>query len=150
MKMDGQIRVKTEGRHKRLYNDLTISVFEDNHDLFFVCACLGYKQNKRKSISGARDDRFWSKTINPREWTCYYAMVLEQNDMDYRCIQDDSSVISIIEEYANAGIEILLDDFLSKYTTKTGYELQIDGSVSTELAKDLLHFLYDQIDLDVT
>lgn len=151
MKMDGQIRVKTEGRYKRLYNDLKNVVVGDSHELFFVCACLGYKSNKSKPIGGSRDDRdrFWSNTINPREWACYYAMLLEQNGMDFLAIQDDKSVMAKIEEYANAGMDILVRDFLNDYTITNGGELQLDPGCSKELPKQFLHFVFEQIDTDI-
>src|SRR5665647_1979089 len=98
MKMDGQIRVKTDGRYSRIYNDLKNVVVGDFHELFFVCACLGYKHKQTKPLATMRDDRFWSNTMNPREWACYYAMLLEENNMDFIAIQDDKSVIARVEE----------------------------------------------------
>lgn len=151
MKMDREIRVKTEGRYKRLYNDLKNVVVGDSHELFFVCACLGYKNKRSKPLGGSRDDRdrFYSSTINPREWACYYAMLLEQNGMDFLAIQDDKSVIAKIEEYANAGIDILMQDFLGDYTITNGGELQLDPGCSKELSKQFLHFVFEQIDTDI-
>lgn len=146
MRMDGQIRVKTDGRYSRIYNDLKNVVVGDFHELFFTCACLGYKHKKRRPLGKAREDRFWSNTINPREWACYYAMVLEENDMDFRAVQDDKAVIARVEEYANAGMEILRDQFLHDYLTSNKEEPQIDPSCSKELAKNFLHFVFEQTD----
>jgi hypothetical protein len=146
MKMDGQIRVKTDSRYSRIYNDLKNVVVGDFHELFFVCACLGFKYKKSKSLGKNREDRFWSNTINPREWACYYAMVIEENHLDFKVIQDDKVVLSRIEEYANAGMEILREQFLSDYLMNNKDEPQLDPSCSKELPKDFLHFIFEQID----
>jgi len=150
MKMDGQIRVKTDGHYGRLYNDLKNVVVGDFHELFFVCASLGFQHGKTKPLGKARDDRFWSNTINPREWACYYAMLLEENNMDYLAIQDDKAVMSRIEQYANAGMDILMEDFLSDYVITNGGELQLDPGCSKELPKHFLHFVFEQIDAEIS
>jgi hypothetical protein len=149
MKMDGQIRVKTDGRYVRVYNDLKNIVVGDFHELFFVCSCLGYKHKKSKPLGKARDDRFWSNTINPREWACYYAMLLEEHGMDFLRIQDDKAVMARVEEYANAGMEILIEEFLSDYLITGGGELQLDPGASKELPKNFLHFVFEQIENEI-
>lgn len=149
MKMDGQIRVRTDGRYGRLYNDLKNVVVGDFHELFFVCACLGFKHSKTKALGKARDDRFWSSTIGPREWACYYAMLLEENKMDFLSIQDDKAVMSRVEEYANAGMDILMEEFLADYVITNGGELQLDPGYSKELPKHFLHFVFEQIDAEI-
>lgn len=149
MKMDGEIRVKTDARYGRLYNDLKNIVVGDFHELFFVCACLGFKNRRSKPLGKSREDRFWSRTINPREWSCYYAMILEENQIDFRIIQDDKAVISRIEEYANAGMEILIEQFLGDYLITTESQRQLDPGYSKELPKHFLHFLFEQIDEEI-
>lgn len=148
MKMDGQIRVKTDGRYARLYNDLKNTAVGDFHELFFVCACLGYKVGKRQPIDRSRGDRerFWSNTILPREWACYYAIVLADNDMDFACVQDDKAVLSTIEEYANAGMGELIDGCLADHIINADAEPQLDPSLSRELPRQLLHHIFEQID----
>ena len=151
MKMDSQIRVKTDGQYGRLYNDLKNTAVGDFHELFFVCACIGYKERKRKPLDTSRGDRerFWSNTILPREWACYYAMVIADNQMDFASIQEDKAVLGAIEEYANAGMEILIKRFLSDYLINVNTEPQLDSAASRELPKHLLHYVYEQIDAAV-
>ena len=69
-------------------------------------------------------------------------MTLEESNMDLSAIKDDTTIISEMEEYANAGMEILLDDFLSEYCSSG---LKLDSSISKELPKALLHFIYEQL-----
>ena len=148
MRMDTQIRVRTDGRYGRLYNDLKNTVVGDFHELFFVCACIGYKEQVRKPLDRSRGDRerFWSNTILPREWACYYAMVLADNQMDFASSQQDKTVLGVIEEYANAGMEILIGRFLSDYLLNVDSEPQLDSAASRELPKHFLHHIYEQID----
>jgi hypothetical protein len=148
MKMDGQIRVKTDEHYSRIYNDLKNIAVGDFHELFFICACLGFIRKQSKSLGKTRDDRFWSHTINPREWACYYAMLLKENDMDYFKVQDDKIVIARVEEYANAGIEILINEFLHDYIINSGGIPQLDTSCSKELPKNFLHYVFEQIDIE--
>jgi hypothetical protein len=112
------------------------------HELFFLSSCLGFRAKKKKNLGGNGEDRFWSRTITPEEYACYYAMMLEESDMDLSVIKDDRLIISEIEKYANAGIELLLDDFLSEYCSSG---LKLDPSISKELPKALLHFIYEQL-----
>lgn len=146
MKMDGKIRVATDAKYKELYNSMKSNgVVEDFHELFFVCACLGYRKGKPAPIK-KRDDRFWSSTITPPEWACYYAMVLEQNNHDYTKVADDRDVLAFIEGYANAGMGILIDEFLGDYllSSSKGTDPQLDSTCCKELPKQFVHFIFEQ------
>lgn len=146
MKMDGQIRVKTDARYKELYNNMKNNfVVGDFHELFFVCACIGYRRKKRKEIARG-DDRFWSRTITPSEWGCYYAMLLEDNNYDFSMIMDDKKVLAVIEEYANSGMEILIENFLNSYLLPGSKEKepQLDPTCSKTLPKDFLFYILEQ------
>lgn len=145
MRMDGQIRVKTDACYARIYNDLKGLAVGDFHELFFLCACLGYKHGQTRSVGRTREDRFWSSTIDAREWACYYVMVLEDNNMNFASIRDDKTVMGRIEDYASAGMEILLGEFLSDYVLTNKQEPQLDPVSSRELPKNLLHFIFDNI-----
>lgn len=145
--MDGDIRVKTDGKFSSLYNELKNLVVGDSHELFFICACLGFKNGKSEELGKAKEDRFWSKTIKPREWACYYAIVLEENKMDFSSIQDDKKVIARVEEYANAGMKLLIEGFLKDHLLQGSKDIQLDSGVSKEIPKEFLHFIFDQVDV---
>ena len=115
MKMDGNLRVKTDRKFRTLYNELKNFVFGDMHEHFFLCVCLGYIANKEKSLGRDGEDRFWSRTITPEEWACYYAIMAKTSGLDFSEIGSDRDVIARMEQYANAGMEILLREFLSDY-----------------------------------
>ena len=146
MKMDGKIRVATDPTFKELYNNMkSYGAIGDSHELFFLCACLGYRKGKHTPIR-KRDDRFWSSTITPPEWACYYAMMLEKNSFDYEKVSEDKDVLAVIEGYANAGISILIDEFLSDYllSNSKGSDPQLDPTSCKELPKQFIHFIFEQ------
>lgn len=145
MNLDGEIRLRTDRKYRTLYNELKNFAFGDMHELFFLCVCLGYKAKTRKPLGKDGDDRFWSRTITPDEWACYYAIIIETNNMDFYSIKDDKKVIACVEEYANAGMEILLNEFLSEYITNDADEPKLDSSSSKELPKVLLGFIYENL-----
>ncbi len=144
MKLAGDIRVRTDRRYRTIYNDFKNFVAKDMHEIFFLCACLGYRKGKKKPLGRNGDDRFWSSTITPEEYASYYAMLIETNDMDFSVIADDRVVIATIEEYANAGMNILLEDVLGEYTLSRGDDLRLDPSCSKELPKVLLAYVYEK------
>lgn len=145
MKMDGRLRVRTDQRYRTLYNDLKNLAFSEMHEIFFVCVGLGFQAQKRKALGKNGQDRFWSSTITPDEWACYYAVMIETHDMDFTAIQDDQNVMSCMEEYANAGMDILLEEILSQYVIYEADEPKIDTSSSKELPKLLLSFIHSQL-----
>ena len=144
MTMASNIRVKTDRRYRALYKQLTSLVVGDSHELFFVCACLAFKKGQRLPMGKSGDERFWSATITPDEWSCYYAIRLVNNEMAFESIQDDAQVVSEMEEYANAGMAILLDDLLCDYTNQASEEVVLDTARCTELPKVFLHYVAEQ------
>ncbi len=144
MKMDPSIRVRTERVYKNLYNQLRNVAVGDNHELFFICACLGYRRGLSKAIGSKSDDRFWSGTIQPEEWCCYYAMILDENDMDFGRIKDDKQVIARIEEYANAGMEVLIEECLDDFLIAAEGEPTIDRAMMKDLPKTLMHYIHEE------
>lgn len=144
MKMDRNIRVKTDKKYRTLYKQLANLAVGDSHELFFVCACLAYKRRKRQPLGKRGDDRFWSGTITPEEWSCYYAMHLADHDMDFQVLHDDAVVIAAIEEYANAGMELLREELLCDYTTESKDEVVLDAARCSELPKEFLYYVFER------
>jgi hypothetical protein len=142
MKMDTNLRIKTDKKHRTLYNQLTGFAVGESHELFFLCACLGYRRRKAKALGRSGDERFWSKTITPEEWCAYYAIILEEQNMNFAHIQDDKAVLSRIEEYANGGVEILIEECLADFLSSSS-EVSIDKKGSGELPKILFDYLHD-------
>jgi len=147
MNMDLDIRVRVDRKLSKLYNDLKGKVIEDFHELFFFFACIGFC-NKCKQPLGKKEDKFWSKTIKPCEWACYYSMILETHDFDIDSISDTDEVIREIEEYANGGFNIAYKDFLSDFITKANGEYRLSTSLDdAELMFDFINFIYEKVSL---
>ncbi len=145
MKMNGEIRVRTDRRHKELYKDLKECAMGDAHEVFFLCACLGYKMKARKPLGKTGDERFFSKNITIQEYSSYYSMMVKDYEYDYSSIQDDKKVLEVMEEYANAGMDILVSEFLSDYLlVKDAQEPRLEKAMCKELAKTLLFFTYSK------
>jgi len=144
MKMDTQIRVKTDRRYGKLYNQMKNVALGEMHELFFLCACLGYRAGRHKSLGKSGEDKFWSVTITPEEWCSFYAMVLEERGMDFAAVQDDNAVIARMEEYANAGMEVLIENVLKDYLAGSGgqEEVSLNETASKDLAKVLLSYIF--------
>jgi hypothetical protein len=143
---DGDIRVKTDAKYRALYNDMKKErAITDFHDLFFVCACIGFSRNDKKPIQRG-DDRFWSNTISSTEWSCYYAMMMKLNDLELSSICDDRAVIATMQEYSNAGLGFLIEDFLGDYLLpgSKDSEPQLDPSVAEMLPVDFLYYILEQ------
>lgn len=144
MYLSGGIRVRTEGRYKQLYNDLKNFVFLDMHEIFFTCAAIGYRSGKRIPLGKSAEDRFWSDTITPHEFAMFYAMVAELEGMSCQSLMDAKSVIEVVEEYANAGMEILLEELLGEYVIETESGPVLDKASCDELPKIILAHIYDR------
>jgi hypothetical protein len=71
-------------------------------------------------------------------------MILEKKGMDLVAVADDKEVIAEVEKYANAGMEILIQEFLEGYLIKKE-DLTLDPSVKKSLPKELLHFVFERI-----
>lgn len=141
---DSEIRVGTSGKYRSLYKDLKESaVIGDAHELFFICTCLGYINNKRKALE-KKDDRFRTYNLTGNEWTSYFAMTLRANKMIWQSIIDEKKMFETIEEYSNAGMEILLQEFLDQYVSCTGEEPRLIANNNDGLPIKLLTYLFSE------
>ncbi len=143
MIMDGNIRVRTSAKHSEFYNDMKGVLVTDSHELFFIAACIAYKRGKRTQIEKSTD-KFWSRTIKPDEWCTYYSMVLQDSEMDFSSIRDDTDVMRSVEEYANAGIEILADEWLDGFIHEKDGALIVDRTALAEMPKLLFYSLLEE------
>ena len=80
--------------------------------------------------------------FTPEEYACYYAIMLEESNINLQEIKDDKLVISEMERYANAGMEILLKEILGEYCSK---DLKLDPSTLKELPKAILYYIYEKL-----
>jgi len=143
MKMDGQIRVHTDKEHRQLYNDLKGLLVKDFHELFFLAACVGFRNGSYTKLGRSSEERFWSSTITPDEWCTYYAMILTGKGMDFGAIQDDKAVIAEIEGYAHGGMLYLIDNVLSGFLIEKEGVVSVDRAVSKDLPRRVMLYVFE-------
>ena len=144
MKRDTEIRVATEKKYTTLYNDLKkYNVINDFRELFFVCVCLAYKK-KRSTPLKMGEDRFRTNSFTSREWATYYAIFLKEHNMDFATVKDEKHIMKHMEAYANAGMEVLLEEFLGDYVKVTNGEPYIIPLGSRELPKNFIQYLLSE------
>lgn len=117
LQMSQRIRVKVATEYKGIYNSLKGIAVGDFHELFFICVCLGKRFGRKEALKKS-GDTFWSSTILPDEWYAYYAIYLEEHDMELSSLGSDDAILSLMQEYANGGMGYLLEDFLCDYTKR--------------------------------
>ena len=143
MNMSGDIRVRTDVHYKGIYSDFKNFIVKDMHEIFFLCACLGFREGKRKPLGRDGDDRFFSYTFTPEEYANFYAMAIATDGMNFLAIEDDKKVIAEMEEYANAGMEILTRDLLADYLVEKDGCLSLVPGCS-ELPKVIMAYIFDK------
>jgi hypothetical protein len=113
----------------------------DFHELFFLCVCLGYKNN-RKVQEKRKEDCFWTKTITPDEWHVYYSLFVHSNKMEFSALGSDDDVILLMQDYASGGMGLLIEEFLKDYVKNdsSGHYL-VDHT--DQLSKELLMTIID-------
>lgn len=135
--MNPKIRVTVSPEFKDIYKGLKTSAsIEEYHELFFLCVCLGCKTNRVKPLS-KKEALFWSNTIKPVEWCSYYSIFLHKNNMKFEDLGNDEEVIFLMQEYANGGMEFLIEDFLHDYIKKNSSGQYIVENTD-EISKQLL------------
>lgn len=143
MKMDERLRVHTSKNHRQLYADLKGLLVKDSHELFFLAACVGYRNECPGPLGKLSDERFWSSTITPDEWCTYYSMILARNGMNFSAIQDDKSVIAAVEEYSHGGMLYLVENVLHGFVVEKDGDFAVDKTVAKDLARRVTQYVFE-------
>ena len=143
MKMDERRRIRTSKHHGKLYTELKGTLVQEFHELFFLSVCVGYRNDCPTPLGKSGEERFWSDTIAPEEWSAYNSMMLTRNDMDFKAIQDDKSVITRIEEYAHGGMLYLIDNVLNGFLVEKDGEYAVDKTVATDLPRRVMQYVFE-------
>ena len=93
-----------------IYKQLTEGIdpvdvpFQTMKDVFMSAACLGYQRGERKPIRGNRRTIFrWAQFLPQMDIPLIKAMAIaDSGDVEVLIRQED--VLTVVEEYANAGI----------------------------------------------
>lgn len=145
-----RLRVSVNKKYKKIYQGLTQnsnlrkSIFERHAKVFTFCAALGFKNDQRRALnSGEIENLFLSETLEEHDLTVIYSIAINTNpENNYNIISDKNEMLSIAEEYANAGMEILIDEVLSDYVQENEDDvLYLNYNDSSFLEKEILSFI---------
>ena len=99
----------------KIYHDLqngALSPFKGKTlaDIFFYAAVLGFRNRRKESLSDARPN-IWVDAVNkPRKAMLISIVVSDAGDIDV--LFDPEKAKTVLEEYANAGIDMIKSDLL--------------------------------------
>jgi len=142
MQYEGNIRIFTEKKHSTIYNQFKSKIVNEFNELFFACASIGFKLNKKTPLK-KREERFWSRTFTTEQFDIIYSMILSENNFNYESIKDDGSVFKIMEEYANTGMIYLIDEFLNTFIKDENDNISFITNEDNELRKLYFTFIYN-------
>ena len=116
-------------------------IFENNKDLFIFAASLGYKDGKKRSLL-KRDGEIPLSVFQRSKGNLDYIDLIALGDTGdvYILDWDDEKIVdkklTIIEEYANRGLEIIEEQLFNNNTNVYDNLLQL---VNSELHGNRLH-----------
>lgn len=150
MKMT-DMRVYIDKSNVKIYEDLQKITGADFHVLFFLCVCLAVSRNAEPKPLNKRIEKFWARTMTPTEWSCIYSIILAQNAMNLKSVEDDENVMLQMEAIANSGIDIITDDLLNEYIkivdgTKSLYLSGNNGDAIKALLCSLMSDYIDKVE----
>jgi dnd system-associated protein 4 len=96
-------------------NDVVSVPFRTMKDLFMWAVCLGYQQNKRRSLTGKKQTIFRWAQFSPQIDIPILKAIAIADKGDVSVLLSQEEILSIAEEYANAGIYDLRDNVLDPY-----------------------------------
>lgn len=141
-----KIRVKVEKKYHPIYKELTkkrnqhSSYFESHSKIFLLCALLAYREKEFKELDSS-EALFWADSFDDYEVNVALSIVLNELEYDYGIIDDDEAVIRKVEQYANRGIEILIEQVLDDYLKFRNGEYVLKIEEDVEFEKDILHLI---------
>lgn len=117
----GRDTVAIEDTVHEIYKQLTegndpVNVpFRTMKDLFMWAACMGYRQGKRRSLTGKRQIIFrWAQFSSQVDVPLLKAIAIADK-AEVNVLLNQEEILSIVEEYANAGIYDLRDAVVDQF-----------------------------------
>ena len=107
----------THGVYQQLTegNDLINVPFRTMKDVFMWAACLGYQRGERKQLAGKRTTVFrWAQFSPQIDIPLLKALSISSSD-DVNVLLSREEILTIAEEYANAGIHELRAGILQEH-----------------------------------
>ena len=96
-------------------SDLINVPFRTMKDMFMWAACLGYQRGERRQLVGKRTTVFrWAQFSPQIDIPILKALAISASE-DVNVLLSREEILTIAEEYANAGIHDLRDAILQEY-----------------------------------
>lgn len=87
-------------------------VFATMKDAFMLSLGFGVAKRQRTPLAASREI-FQDTVLRPADWDVIKAAVIAEDEKQLQLLEDDEQLVRIAEEYANTGIRILQDLYLS-------------------------------------
>jgi dnd system-associated protein 4 len=117
-------------------------VFTENKDLFILCCTVGFKFEKKNELKNT-EMLLWSGTFDQHQDTVLKAIAVKStNEQNLSILDDPESVYRISEQYADKGMEILIEEIFEPYIKE-----QEDGTLTivynekADLLKGIIHYV---------
>lgn len=148
---DPRAKVSIPGKYNPYYKLLRESISLKNPDILFITAALGFYNDKKVSVDKEKSTtdtlvEIRAEYLQPnQEWIYLLLNKITEGQLfkNYDEISEDFGKLmnGPFLEYANGGMELLIEKVLSDYMNHD----QTDSKVSTDgLQEAFLHFLWDE------
>lgn len=133
----------TSKRYEPIYKTLNKLLEIKYHDLFILCAALGFKNDRKISID-ERGREFRSNYLSREQKSTAYSIILNDSKLGKQLDRFEErdfvkEARKTLEEYAEGGMQVLVDEvFGSKWTGKL-----LDDSYK-EYEVDIISYIYSQ------
>ncbi|MEI4527197.1 MULTISPECIES: hypothetical protein [Priestia] len=142
-----EARIHWNKKHEVIYHTLRErGIFPQNSHILMFCASLGFKHSRKKELVGDTNDIRLS-TFSKDEMVAYVTIAFSKVGLQLDKLDKIEEFKNIIEEYAEGGMEVFIEEFLEPYLipNKDGsYILAIKGGGASDFEKDLLVFIYEE------
>lgn len=109
-------RINVEASKHQILKELTEvkeSPFSTMKEVFMLAACVGYSNGDRASLGQKLGIFDWSVFSEEEDIPVLRALALS-SDLDVDEIENQDQLLTIVEEYANSGIDVLKQEIIDK------------------------------------
>lgn len=141
---EGNYRVLGKQGTLDIYKRLKGKIFNEYHNLFTLCVCLAYKNKKKMTSKRKVEQLFWSDTFSPHEYAAFSSIIIKEDpNEEYLLLKDGENSLKYLQDYADAGIEILLkSDVMKNYIKNKNDILTLDFGEKDYLQKQIMYYVW--------
>lgn len=139
------VRKKYIDIYRALRSDSQASprIFTENKDLFMLCCTIGFKSGKRNELKNS-EMLLWSGTLDEHQETILRAIAVKSlEEQSLNILDEPDRVYKIAEQYADHGMEILIEDIFQPYinVNENSGNLTIVYDAKADLLKTIIHYV---------